>query len=86
MEEDETRTEAKAEEPKEQGEVGPPLLTPLSEDVVVDLVMPWIGRQSSRIQPDIAVAAVRSNVWPGAFAFAVGKYANRRARNASSRP
>lgn len=85
MEEEKTRT-AKAEELKEQREIGPPLLTPLSEDAVVDLVMPWTARQSSRMQPDIAVAAVRSNVWPGAFAFAVGKYANRRALNASSRP
>lgn len=84
MEEDETRT-AKAEETKERGETGPPLLTPLSEDAVVDFVMPWTARQSSWIQPDIAVAAVRSNVWPGAFAFAVGRYANCRALNASSR-
>ncbi|XP_014477558.1 PREDICTED: radial spoke head protein 6 homolog A [Dinoponera quadriceps] len=71
-EEDETRT-TKAEEAEKQREIGPPLLTPLSEDAVVDLVMPWTARQSSQIQPDIAVAAVRSNVWPGAFAFAAGK-------------
>jgi len=55
-------------------EIGPPLLTPLSEDATVDSVIPWTARQSSYLQPDIAVALVRSNVWPGAFAFAVGKY------------
>lgn len=57
-------------------EIGPPLLTPLSEDAIVDSVIPWIARQSSYIQSDIAVALVRSNIWPGAFAFAVGKYVN----------
>ncbi|CAL1675127.1 unnamed protein product [Lasius platythorax] len=54
-------------------EIGPPLLTPLSEDATVDSVIPWTVRQSSYLQPDNAVALVRSNVWPGAFAFAVGK-------------
>ncbi|XP_025991672.2 radial spoke head protein 6 homolog A [Solenopsis invicta] len=54
-------------------EIGPPLLTPLSEDAIVDSVIPWAAKQSSYIQPDIAVALVRSNIWPGAFAFAVGK-------------
>jgi len=54
-------------------EIGPPLLIPLSEDAIVDSVIPWTARQSSYIQPDIAVALVRSNIWPGAFAFAVGK-------------
>lgn len=57
-------------------EIGPPLLTPLSEDAIVDSVIPWAAKQSSYIQPDIAVALVRSNIWPGAFAFAVGKYVN----------
>jgi len=54
-------------------EIGLPLLIPLSEDAIVDSVIPWTARQSSYIQPDIAVALVRSNIWPGAFAFAVGK-------------
>lgn len=57
-------------------EIGPPLLIPLSEDAIVDSVIPWTVRQSTYIQPDIAVALVKSNIWPGAFAFAVGKYAN----------
>lgn len=57
------------------GERGPPLLTPLSEDGIIDFVLPWTVRQSSYIQSDTAVAFVRSNIWPGAFAFATGKYA-----------
>ncbi|XP_076234627.1 radial spoke head protein 4a [Calliopsis andreniformis] len=56
-----------------QREVGPPLLTPLSEDAIVDSIIPWTATQSSRVQPDFAVALVRSNIWPGAFAFASGK-------------
>ena len=54
-------------------EIGPPLLIPLSEDAIVDSVIPWTVRQSTHVQPDIAVALVRSNIWPGAYAFAVGK-------------
>ncbi|XP_043255228.1 radial spoke head protein 6 homolog A [Colletes gigas] len=56
-----------------QREVGPPLLTPLSEDAIVDTIIPWTVRQSSRVLPDLAVALVRSNTWPGAFAFACGR-------------
>ncbi|KAL6256088.1 hypothetical protein P5V15_013323 [Pogonomyrmex californicus] len=54
-------------------EIGPPLLIPLSEDAIEDSVIPWTARQSSYIQPDIAIAFIRSNIWPGAFAFAAGK-------------
>lgn len=54
-------------------EIRSPLLIPLSEDAIVDSVIPWTARQSSYIQPDVAVASVRSNIWPGAFAFAVGR-------------
>lgn len=68
MEEDEIKTVER--------EIGPPLLTPLSEDATVDFVIPWTARQSSQIQPDIAVALIRSNIWPGAFAFTHDKYAN----------
>ncbi|KYN21616.1 Radial spoke head protein 4 like protein A [Trachymyrmex cornetzi] len=54
-------------------EIGLPLLIPLSEDAIIDSVIPWTVRQSSYIQPDVTVALIRSNIWPGAFAFAVGK-------------
>lgn len=58
---------------KGTGEVGPPLLTPLSEDSLIDTVPPWTTRLSSRIQPDVAIVIVRSNLWPGATAFAKDK-------------
>lgn len=67
---EEEEEDAKARVEKE---VGPPLLTPLSEDAIVDGITSWTALQSSRIQPDQAVALIRSNVWPGAFAFACGK-------------
>lgn len=54
-------------------ETGPPLLTPLSEDAILESVFPWTTRQSSFVQLDTAVALVRSNIWPGAYAFAVDK-------------
>lgn len=54
-------------------EVGPPLLTPLSEDAIVDAIIPWTATQSTRVQPDQAVALIRSNIWPGAVAFAFGR-------------
>jgi len=54
-------------------EQGPPLLTPLSEDFEVGGMSPWTTRVSSRLVPQYAVAAVDSNLWPGAHAFAVGK-------------
>ncbi|XP_008205900.1 radial spoke head protein 6 homolog A isoform X1 [Nasonia vitripennis] len=69
---------AREEEGRDKGlekEIGPPLLTPLSEDAYnSDSVTPaWTARQSSTLQPHIAVALIRSNVWPGAFAFSANK-------------
>ncbi|XP_011878263.1 PREDICTED: radial spoke head protein 6 homolog A [Vollenhovia emeryi] len=73
-EEEEAEEDIEKDEVKmTEKEIGPPLLIPLSEDAVVDSVIPWTVRQSTYIQPDIAVALVKSNIWPGAFAFAVGK-------------
>ncbi|XP_050590520.1 radial spoke head protein 6 homolog A [Bombus affinis] len=65
-EEEETRAGPEAE-------VGPPLLTPLSEDAIEDSIIPWRVLQSSHVQLDQAVALIRSNIWPGAFAFACGR-------------
>ncbi|XP_048261976.1 radial spoke head protein 6 homolog A [Bombus terrestris] len=65
-EEEETRAGPEAE-------VGPPLLTPLSEDAIEDSIIPWRVLQSSHFQLDQAVALIRSNIWPGAFAFACGR-------------
>ncbi|XP_076665778.1 radial spoke head protein 4a [Andrena cerasifolii] len=65
--------EEEVEATQVQREIGPPLFTPLSEDAIVDSIIAWTARQSSHVQPDLAVALVRSNIWPGAFAFASGK-------------
>ncbi|XP_017791939.1 PREDICTED: radial spoke head protein 6 homolog A [Habropoda laboriosa] len=72
--------ELEEEEEEEEGgkagverEIGPPMLTPLSEDAIVDSIVPWTISQSSRVQPDQAVALIRSNIWPGAFGFACGR-------------
>lgn len=54
-------------------EIGPPLLSPLSEDISIDGTAPWSIRLSSKLVPHAAVAVVRSNLWPGAYAFAKDK-------------
>lgn len=35
---------------------------------------PWTTRISCSLSPQYSVAVVRSNLWPGAYAYAVGKY------------
>ncbi|XP_016910173.2 radial spoke head protein 6 homolog A isoform X1 [Apis cerana] len=71
--EEEIGEEEEEEEEKEEKEVGPPLLTPLSEDAIIDSIIPWGTSLSSRVQLDQAVALIRSNIWPGAYAFASGR-------------
>lgn len=74
MEEEEGEEEEKGEEPDEpQPEVGPPLLTPLSEDAEINHTPPWTAKLSTHIIPQYAIAVLQSNLWPGAFAFASGK-------------
>lgn len=74
LEENEEQEE-EVEEPEEvEPEVGPPLLTPLSEDVEIGTMSPWMTRVSSRMVPQYAVAVVQSCLWPGAHAFCSGKY------------
>ncbi|XP_036158803.1 radial spoke head protein 6 homolog A isoform X1 [Myotis myotis] len=67
--------EEKADEGMEEAEqeIGPPLLTPLSEDAEIMHMPPWTARLSCSLCPQYSVAIVRSNLWPGAYAFAVGK-------------
>ncbi|XP_055056458.2 radial spoke head protein 4 homolog A [Misgurnus anguillicaudatus] len=66
--------EEQEEEPDEpEPEVGPPLLTPLSEDAMINDTPPWSIRMSSNLIPQFAIAVLRSNRWPGAHAFAYGK-------------
>ncbi|XP_075814847.1 radial spoke head protein 6 homolog A isoform X3 [Microtus pennsylvanicus] len=66
--------EEKADEGMEEveQEVGPPLLTPLSEDAEIMHLSPWTTRISCSLSPQYSVAIVRSNLWPGAYAYAVG--------------
>uniref|UniRef100_A0A8I6A298 Radial spoke head 6 homolog A n=1 Tax=Rattus norvegicus TaxID=10116 RepID=A0A8I6A298_RAT len=67
--------EEKADEGMEEveQEVGPPLLTPLSEDAEIMHLSPWTTRLSCSLSPQYSVAVVRSNLWPGAYAYATGK-------------
>ncbi|XP_055083454.1 radial spoke head protein 4 homolog A [Periophthalmus magnuspinnatus] len=66
--------EEREEEPEEaEPEMGPPLLTPLSQDAELFNTAPWTLRISSSLTPEHAVAFVRSNLWPGAYAYATGK-------------
>lgn len=58
-----------AGKPGPEPETGPALLTPLSEDASLEAVPPWSVRASSNLIQDYAIAVVRSNLWPGAYAF-----------------
>ncbi|XP_068599831.1 radial spoke head protein 6 homolog A [Brachionichthys hirsutus] len=54
-------------------EIGPPLLTPLSQDAEMFYSAPWSLQMSSTLTSQHAVAALRSNLWPGANAYACEK-------------
>ncbi|XP_044218620.1 radial spoke head protein 6 homolog A [Thunnus albacares] len=71
---EEGEAEEKEEEPDEpEPEVGPPLLTPLSQDIELFNTPPWSSKISSALTSQHAVAVLRSNLWPGACAYACGK-------------
>lgn len=71
--EDEDEEEEREEPDEPEPEVGPPLLTPLSEDAEVDNMPPWTPKLSSKLIPQFAISVMRSNLWPGAYAFATEK-------------
>ncbi|XP_067830863.1 radial spoke head protein 6 homolog A [Heptranchias perlo] len=71
--EEEEEEEEKEAPDEPEPEVGPPLLTPLSEDVEVSNVPPWAVKPSSHLIPQYAIAVMRSNLWPGACTFVIGK-------------
>jgi len=71
--EDEDEEEEREEPDEPEPEQGPPLLTPLSEDAEVDNMPPWTPKLSSRLIPQYAISVMRSNLWPGAYAFATEK-------------
>ncbi|XP_055009176.1 radial spoke head protein 6 homolog A [Boleophthalmus pectinirostris] len=73
-EQNEEGEEEREEESEEaEPELGPPLLTPLSQDIELFNTPPWTLKMSSSLTPEHAVAFVRSNLWPGAYAYATGK-------------
>ncbi|CAJ1060154.1 radial spoke head protein 6 homolog A [Xyrichtys novacula] len=74
--EEETHDDDEEEEEEEEGaltEVGPPLLTPLTQDAGLFNTPPWSSKISSALTRQHAVAVLRSNLWPGAYAYACGK-------------
>ncbi|XP_055519725.1 radial spoke head protein 6 homolog A isoform X1 [Leucoraja erinacea] len=71
FEEEEEEEEEAPDEP--EPEVGPPLLTPLSEDAEISGIPPWSMKASSILIPQYAIAVVRSNLWPGSWTFAFGR-------------
>ncbi|XP_018650162.1 putative radial spokehead-l [Schistosoma mansoni] len=68
-------SEDEEEEPDEpEPETGPPLLTPLSEDAEIGGIPPWSTRITSQLIPHYAYAVLSSNIWPGAYALAQGRF------------
>ncbi|KAM9796076.1 radial spoke head protein 6 homolog A isoform X1 [Syngnathus typhle] len=62
------------EDPDEpEPEVGPPLLTPLSQDAEIFETVPWSSSLSSTLTSQHAIAIMRSNCWPGSCAYAYAK-------------
>ncbi|XP_062838531.1 radial spoke head protein 6 homolog A [Anolis carolinensis] len=72
-EEEEDEEEEKPEEQEETQEIGPPLLTPLSEDADIQNIPPWAAELSTNLIPQYALAVLHANLWPGACSFAVGR-------------
>lgn len=69
--EDEEEDRPEPDEP--EPEFGPQLLTPLSEDAEIDGQPAWTAKVSSNLIPQFAISVVRSNLWPGAYAFGLEK-------------
>uniref|UniRef100_A0A8D2KZL6 Radial spoke head component 4A n=1 Tax=Varanus komodoensis TaxID=61221 RepID=A0A8D2KZL6_VARKO len=72
-EEEEDEEEEKPDEQEESQEVGPPLLTPLSEDADIQNIPPWSAETSTNLIPQYALAVLQANLWPGAYSFATGR-------------
>ncbi|XP_005812946.1 radial spoke head protein 4 homolog A [Xiphophorus maculatus] len=71
--EDEEGDENEEESEEVEPEVGPALLTPLSQDAEMFNTSPWSSKVSTILTFQHAIAVLRSNLWPGAFAYACGK-------------
>jgi len=73
-EEEETEEEEEIKESQQiQPEQGPQLLTPIGQDADIENTKAWTTKISSNLIPQYACAYVRSNLWPGAYAFARGQ-------------
>ena len=72
-EDEEEVEEEEEEETPAEPEVGPPLLTALSEDATMEGMAAWVARMSSHLSSVHALAVLRSTLWPGAVAFCNGK-------------
>ncbi|XP_065882304.1 radial spoke head protein 6 homolog A-like [Dysidea avara] len=71
--EDEEDEEEKEQPEEPEPEIGPQLLTSISEDDKVDHMPAWSCRLSSGLVPQYAIAIVSSNLWPGAHTFGFNK-------------
>ncbi|XP_072499227.1 radial spoke head protein 4 homolog A [Notamacropus eugenii] len=71
--EDEELEEKREEPDNTEQEVGPPLLTAISEDLEIQNTPPWTAQLSSNLIPQYAIAFLRSNLWLGAYVFSDGK-------------
>lgn len=72
LDEDEEEEDEEREDPDEpEPESGPPLLTPLSEDTEIQTIAAWTASKSTSLIPQYAVAALHSNLWPGAHAYGI---------------
>lgn len=72
-EEEEEEEEVTKERTKPVPEVGPPLLTSLSEDNKIHGLAPWTIELPSLVSPNEGVVAVHSNLWVGAHAIFTGE-------------
>ena len=72
--EDEEEEEEREEPDEPEPEVGPPLLSPLSDDAEIGNLPPWTPKVSSKLIPQYSIAVLSSNLWPGAHAFSYQKY------------
>nr|XP_040039460.1 radial spoke head protein 6 homolog A isoform X1 [Gasterosteus aculeatus aculeatus] len=70
---EEGEAEEKEEPDEPEPEVGPRLLDSLSKDSEMFNIPPWTFKVSSTLTFQHAVAVQRSNLWPGAYAYACGK-------------
>merc|ERR1711976_347844 len=74
-EEEEDYDEERIQQPVVIPELGPDLLTSLSDDIEINGLQPWSTRLASTLgHSSHSVAVVKSNLWPGAVAVSDGKF------------